>query len=120
MAHKNQYKMMTSGDGSTPPSTLVLSKLITCQPAYMQCDRTEVPKCYHCEKTMPKMKPDWRTRKYHRSCMEILFGSNDYHRLMRRIKKHKFPDILSVPVDQLDTDDEITGGITRFSCSLAV
>ena len=116
MAHKNQEKMMTSAVDSAPPSTMVLPLALThhiaCQQAYMKCDRTEVDQCAHCNRMMPKTKPDWRQRKYHRSCMDILFTAEDYRRLMRRIKKHRFPDVLSITVDQLDTVDETTGGIT--------
>ena len=127
--------MMHAVGGSTPEATkktkkakeiIIVPKKITCsQPAELvQCNPfltivkdkngkiikekvTEVDLCEFCAGLLTsKSTPDWRTRKYHIGCVHDAFDESGAKRLIKSFRSFKYPDLLSISIDELNTEEE--------------
>ena len=70
----------------------------------MAAGPTEVKFCYCCEKTLKPIKGDWKTCKFHLTCLSVVYGEVSAKNLKSKIKNGQFPALASLTDD--DREEE--------------
>ena len=67
----------------------------------MSAGPTEVVYCHCCGKTLKPIKGDWKTRKYHLTCLSVVHGEVTAKNLKSKIKNGQFPALASLTEEDM-------------------